>query len=275
MADSSIHVVIDAKDTLNRIHAGGRGPALEELARYVDGIRAGTLRAKAIDIWEGGAKPKCAFGTAVCSAVDVSDALTLNGVAITAAAAEDIAALEFDQSGTDITTATSLAAVINGTDNALIQYLVGASNINGSVALSSVADGEYITFKLASGTYKLVAGTDFAVTGTDTQDGDALVTAIHAITELNRAVFAINTSGTVRIYQRSGTSATVTLGVVGAGLTLTAMAATARVGISSLVPGVAGNMTTLASSDGTDLAVSGARLTGGTGGNVSKVGFVL
>ena len=143
-------------------------------------------------------------------------------------------------------------------------------------ALTAQRRAVVVTLDVASGgSYKFVGGTDWTVTGTDTQDGDSLTSAINGAEGLNRHVVAINTSGTVRVYQRTGTTVTVTLGATGAPITVTAMAASARVLFSALQPGIAGNTITLASSDGTDLAVSGSRLSGGTGGNVSKVSFTL
>lgn len=196
----------------------------------------------------------------------VSDTTLANGAAV--------GAEEFDYVGTNTQTATAIALALNSSTDSALQYLVEACNISGSFVLSNAVAGNYAIIRVTGvGEWRFTGGTDWTVTGTDTQDGTSLESAINGANILNRYVVAINTSGTVRIYQRSGTSVAVTLAAVGTPITVTAMAARERVLFSALQPGIAGNTVTLASSDGTDLAVSGARLSGGTGGSASKVSF--
>jgi hypothetical protein len=276
MADSSILVAIETKDPLNGFKTGAKQPSLRALANHLEGLASGTKRGTAVDVWSGGADVAYSFGTIVLDNASVDDTVSINGVAITAKASADIGALQFSQGGTDAADATSLCAVINGTTNALIQHHVEASNFSGSVALDNAEAGNWVEIALSDGRrWTFTGGTDWSVAGNDTQDGDSLTAAINGTNGLNREVVAINTAGTVHVYQRRGTSATVVLTKSGDPLTVGAVAASARTCVSALQPGIAGNCVTLASSNGSRIAVSGARLTGGTGANVAKVSFKL
>lgn len=117
-----------------------------------------------------------------------------------------------------------------------------AAAASGTVTCASALAADTVTINgvvftaVASG----ATGNQFNVGGTDT----AAATSLAA---------AINGSATALI--QNTVSATSALGVVT---------------ISAKVPGVAGNAYTLASSNGSRLAVSGARLTGGTNDSGSK-----
>lgn len=71
-----------------------------------------------------------------CASVAVADEVTINGVTFTAAAATDLAANEFDQSGTDTEDAAQLVLVIN---NALPDLI--ATNAAGVVTVQSRVPG--------------------------------------------------------------------------------------------------------------------------------------
>jgi hypothetical protein len=277
MADSSLVIAVELKDPATGIVSGAKQPSLAAIANLFQGLASGAKWGRGIDIIHGGANPAFAFGTVVCNNASVDDTVTVNGVAFTAKASADFAAGQWSQAGTDAVDATSLAGCINASANALIAGLVEASNMVGACAVAAdLTAGELLTIAVAGeGAWRFVAGTDYVRTGTATTDGAALAAAINATESLHRHVFAINASGTVHIHQRRGATAAVTLAKTGAKLTLTAVAASARVGLSAVMPGVAGNAFTLASADAGRLAVSGARLASGTGGVGTTVRFTL
>jgi hypothetical protein len=185
---------------------------------------------------------------------------------------------EFDAMGNNTRTATEIARCINASTTALVSKHCEASNWAGAVALSTCTAGTVISINghqlravaVANSTPQANPG-DFAISGTDTEDGDAFVAALKAHPVLSHDLVAINASGTVAIRQRRGTSSygritvTGTAGVAPSGATATQFAESAVVLISGLDPGQSSNAIALASSNGTTLAVSGARLAGGTG----------
>lgn len=281
MADSTLLIAVEMVDNVEGVVSGGGKASLQALLNTLNGVVAGVKRARQVDVWVDGAALQHAYGTVTLNAVDVDDTAVINGVTFTAKAAEDTANAQFDQSGTATVAATSLVACLRASTNALIAYEVEACNFKGSFACASVTAGEYVELTLSDGRkwrFTAVSGTataeQFDISGNDTADGAALAAAINAMPGLNREVFAINSSGTVTVHQRRGTSSTVTLAKVGANITLVANAASAVVAISALRPGVAGNSITLVGSDA-DVTMSGAQLTGGTGNNVTKLSFTV
>jgi hypothetical protein len=232
-----------------------------------------------------------ATGTVTCSAVDDADTVSINGVTLTAKTTVADATVEFAVGATDTITGANLAAVINTTaTSALITKHVRALNRAGVVHLFAKYGGEpgnAITLASSDGTDLAVSGARLAggtvtqhqgvqatgtitcasaaaadtvtingvvftahatveaadqweVSGTDTADAASLVKAINNSTSaLAKLVMASNSSGVVTITSRRG--------------------------------GHAGNAITLASSDGTRLAVTGARLTGGAAPTVAVI----
>lgn len=223
-------------------------------------------------------KGVCASGTITAAAVDTSDTFTINGVefigivqratgTLTADAAVagntfaiaghtftgaegavTLGAPTFSVDTGDNETATSIAAQINA-----FSGLTGRVTATSAAAVVTVravdagTAGNSITLTgtalrlAASGSGTLAGGIAVANNQFDTSPG---TTNAQSATDMARAINA-------------STTALVT-GVV------VARANAAVVTVRSKHPGVAGNEVTLASSDGTDLAVSGARLTGGT-----------
>ena len=193
-------------------------------------------------------------------------------IAVSAATLENGAAVganEFDFGGSNAQTATALALAINSSATGVIDDILRASNYAGTIACSSVAAGQWV--EVAGRRFTAVAGVaganEFTIAGDNTADGAALATAINTTPGLRELVLASAATGTVTVRQRPPAPTTaLSLTKSGAGLTLSgsALAATAVVLISAVTKGKQGNANTLASSNGTRLAVSGARLTGGT-----------
>lgn len=192
-----------------------------------------------------------ASGTVTAAAVNVGDTVTVNGVVFTAVAGAP-GTNQFDQSGTNTQTATSLAAAINACTDPKVQDLIGAKSAAAIVTVYSKQIGTYGNgYTLASSN-----NTRLAVSGATLANGAALAnnqfdfvgTDVETGTDLARA---INASTSANIKQTSATVAPST-GVV----TVTAK-----------TPGVAGNAITFTSSNGGRLAVTGSGfLAGGSAG---------
>jgi len=168
----------------------------------------------------------------------VSGSGTLSG-------ATAVGADQFDMSGTDAQTATSLAAAVNA--NATLAAIVTAQAATNVCTIRAIAAGTGgNAYTLASSDAQLavsganlsggaaVGNNEFDFGGSNTQTGTALAACINAST-------------TALVNKHA-----------------TASAASGVVTVTASYPGHAGNAVTLASSNGTRLAVSAARLTGGT-----------
>jgi len=170
--------------------------------------------------------------------VAVSGSGTLSG-------ATAVAANEFDVSGTDAQACTSIAAAINAaTALSGIVTATASSTVVTVRAVTAGAGGDAIT--LASNDAQLavsganltggatVANNQFDFGGSNSETATALAAAINASTTaiVNKHVTAAAASGVVTV--------------------------------TAKIPGHAGNAITLASNNGTRLAVSAARLTSGT-----------
>lgn len=189
-------------------------------------------------------------GTVACASVSVADTVTIAGVVFTAAAAENLATASFNQASTDTAAATSLVACIN------YQIAAGAAALRGVITAKSSAaivtiravtagtGGDAITLATSNNTRLAKSGTtlsggaaiandQFDFGGSDTETATSLA-------------YCINNSTTAGIP-----------GIV------TATSAAAVVTVSAAVRGKIGNAITLASS-GSTVAVSAARLAGGT-----------
>ncbi len=227
-----------------------------------------------------------ANGTITAAAVDTSDTFTINGTVFTGivqratgtlTAATAIAGTTFSILGTTFTgvagavvlgaqtfsidtgnteTATSIAAQINGF--AFFSGKVTATSATDVVTVRAVTAGTAansytftgtVTVLAASGSGTLASGIAVANNQFDTSPGS---TNTQVAADMARA---INVSSTAMI---SGH--------------VTATNRAAVVWVKAKYPGLVGNSITLASSDGTDLAVTGARLAGATEVSADGVG---
>lgn len=216
-----------------------------------------------------------AFGTVTLATVLAADTVSINGANMTAVAGA-AGADQFSIDGTDIVDASSFVAGLNASVTALLNH-VKATNTQAIVTCASVLTGDFITVAgvrllARTGTAGVTTGLapgEFSANGTDTQDAASLVLAINEHPTLSQIVFAASAAAVVTIYERAPslgqsipiTTSGGTLAITGS---VTALTASAIVYLESVVPGIGGNAVTLASSNGGRLAVSGARLTGGT-----------
>lgn len=282
MARSSLKLILDQKTPLNLENKHGR-PLLRKIIRHLEGVLGGSVNASHLHIEVDGAQPVAASATITMNAANVGDTCTINGTAFTASAG-GAGTNEWDQSGNATAEAVSLAAAITGTATAIVAKHVEASNWSGSVALSTCTAGtsifinnhEFRAIASANSTPQANPG-DFAISGTDDADGTALANAINGHPVLSHDVVASNSSGTVTIRQRRGTSAYGLIKCVPLGSqTVTQFASGATILLSAKQPGQTGNAVTLAESTaGARLAVSAARLSGGTGGESGTIVRVI
>lgn len=192
---------------------------------------------------------------------------------------------QFDIQGSLIGQARSLALAINSSTTALVGKHCEACNFAGSITLTGFLAGNWLTilghrFTAVAAAETTISNTqygDFSISGTDTQDAAALVTQINAHPVLAHQVFASSASGVVTIRQRRGTTAAGTIqpgpGAIAAGMAITTqIQEVATVLLSAINEGNTGNAITLAESTGAArFTVSGARLTGGTGGETGTI----
>lgn len=138
---------------------------------------------------------------------------------------------------------TYLLSCAGGSEHVTMELAIAAGVATGTVtvAAANVADTVTIDGVVFTAVASGATGNQFNQGGTDTADAASLVSAINANTTLDGRILASNVAGVV---------------------TLTA-----------LEPGELGNSISLASSNGTRLAVSGAALAGGTNGTEYSFAF--
>jgi hypothetical protein len=189
----------------------------------------------------GTATASSALGVVTLTAVTpgaVGNAITLassNGVRLAVSGATFAGGV-----GTDTTVAASIVAAVGDAGNGLTTT-VTAGNVAGLVTLTAVTPGTVgnaLTLASSNGVRLAVSGaTLLGGVGTNDTVAASITTAINDVT--------------------NGIAATVT-----------AAANESTVDLTAVTPGSAGNTITLASSDGTRLAVSGATLSGGSGSDI-------
>lgn len=198
---------------------------------------------------------------------------------------------QFDHIGDNATIARAIVDACNASTTAAVSSHVVASCRKAIVACASVAVGDWVEidgFKLFANATTTDSGGNRIATiaedqwcqgSTDTNDGTSLVNCIHAHPVLGERFFAVNSSGTVSIYERgpesqfaptissnNGTRLAITVAVNGK------FADSTGVLLTAIRPGLAGNINTLATSSGVTLAItqdSSGRLTGGTSTTLS------
>lgn len=111
----------------------------------------------------------------------------------------------------DTVSAALIAAVINASTNAKIQYLYGSTHLKSSLTLASVVAGTIINlagfrFTAVSGTTESGKDGDFVIGGTDTADANSLCLAIQRHPYANKYLFALNVAGVAHVYPKKGVS---------------------------------------------------------------------
>lgn len=110
----------------------------EEICRFLDqlasGARMGTLRV-GVNTTAGVA----ASGTVTCASVQAGDTVTVAGQVFTAVNGGTPTSVQFDMSGTNAQTATSLASAI--TNHATVGTYVKAAAVSAVVTITALTDG--------------------------------------------------------------------------------------------------------------------------------------
>lgn len=257
----------------NKAPSEAGGEALAEVARFFEalavGMAPGSQGESEVEIHRGStdAAPARATATLVFSGASGTVGGSYNGVAITAA-----------HGASDIADATAHAAAVNASSNALVQNFIRASNLFGSIQLGSTAAGEWVTIDGVRFTARVNPNsanasngmTEFNQLVTGNTNAESLTARINGHPYLRDKVLAVQSTDTVLLYQLEGITglhvfkegANITLNGLSAGL----LAAVATVLISSTHKSKLANAITIAAS-GTGVTASGARLTGGVGGD--------
>ncbi len=112
----------------------------------------------------------------------------------------------------DTISAGLVAAAVNASTNAKVQYLYGATNLKSSLTLVTVVAGDVVN--IAGFRFTGVAGTagtipaidgNFVIkgSGTDTQSGTSLAGAINRHPAASKYLFALNVAGVVHVFPKS------------------------------------------------------------------------
>lgn len=269
MANTSLALFLDQKAALGVADPASRGgrELIRKLINHLEAFESGNKQCDNMKVWIDGVQPSRAKGLLTASGASGTVGATINGVGVTAA-----------HVSTDAGDCTLIAAAINASTDALVQYMVRASNYAMTITLASVLAGTEIDicgYKFVAQSGGVLQPDGFDIAGTDTQDAASLVTQINLRPGLRDLVFASNSSGVVTLRQWSGTTAVGLVSTNKSTVSLSgAFAATAVVQVSSILPGIAGNCITFAAS-GTGMTASVARLAGGAGLSVVPVSFNL
>lgn len=208
-----------------------------------------------------------ATGTITAASVQVDDTVTIGGVVFTAKAAENIGARQFDQSGTDAQTIASLRAVVN--DSANQALILGAFGATATMAAPTGAASVITsTTRGLAGKLSLVSSNARILLSGLTSNALTLTLAVAGSQQFDgRLSVADNTAVATSIVATVNNATTVTA-MKAANATNRYAFASSALGVVTLVArhsggttqyGYLGNLT-LASSNGTRLAVSGATL---------------
>lgn len=185
--------------------------------------------------------------TIVIANTDADDTVTINDVEFTAKAAEDTAAGEFNISGTATQAATSLKACID------------ASALASTLEVATAAGVVHLKYRTAgtAGNSGTIASSDadgLAVSGANFTGGAAVAN--------DQFDFHAQFNNSTATALAAAINASTTTGLTG---NVTASASSALVTITAVAPGIVGNAITLATGNGSRLAITGgaARLAGG------------
>jgi hypothetical protein len=220
-----------------------------------------------------------AFGTVTLASALAGDTVTVNGLLYTGVAGAKANNTEFSIDTSDTAAGIDLADSINNDARVGTSGDISATESTGVVTMTSdVAGvaGNAITLVSSNGTRAAVTGSGFLTGGVDamTVTVNGLVYTAVAGAKANDTQFSIDTSDNAAATDLADSiDDDVRVGNTGDDVTATAIADT--VTIVAVNNGTRGNSISLASSDGTALAVSAATLTGGINGDDVYVNGLL
>ena len=201
--------------------------------------------------------------------------ISIAGVTLTATWATD-----------DTISAALIAAVINASTNAKIQYLIGSTHLKSTLTLATVVAGT--TINLAGFRFTAIAGTtesgkdgEFVIGGDNTADANSLALAINRHPYANKYLFAIPVTDACHVFPKKGASWFT--GPNSPANTVTASAATVTIGSATFaasdyygvwvkIPGKVGNnIVVAASGTGQTIIGSATYMARGLGGDALPV----
>mgnify|MGYP001594601652 FL=1 len=278
MAHTFIHLTHDR--TTNQ--RGRRGRELLRVSvNKALGCIAGAELGSNFTVVGSGTDPAAACTAGISASGSGAVGMVINGVTITETWATS-----------DIVSAGLVATAIRASTDALVQYLVSATNFKAQVTLATVLAGT--TINVGGFRFTAIAGTtesnipgEFTIGGTDTQDGTSFCRALNQHPSASKWFFALNVAGVCHLYLKNAANAYFTAATAGGPNfpqnRVTASAATVTVdqatfiasahyGVWSLIPGKIGNAFTVAASGtGQTIENSNTRLTRGLGGDAAPV----
>ncbi len=251
----------DKADDLAFTSGMGARRAFEALREQLSHALLGTRTVPTLTVQDTAV---AATGTVTFSSCAAGTVILVNGVPFTAVGAAATSGNdEFDVSGNDTADAAAFAAAVNASTTAGISGVLTATADSGVVTLTATAAGRVGNAVKVENLGVVATGT---VTAASAQAGDTVT--LNGTTLTAHASTAANNQFVVGATD-AATASNIAACINGSSTALVsthcrALARAAVVHIFSRFGGKGGNATRLASSDGTRLAVSGARLTGGT-----------
>ncbi len=161
------------------------------------GVLSGTERGTQFTIVSSSTKPATGCTAGISASGSGTVGITVAGVDLTATWASN-----------DIGSAGLVAAAINASTDAKIQYLYGATNLKASITLANVLVGTLITvagfkFTAIAGTTESYKDGEFTIGGTDTADGASFCAAVNRHPYASKYLFALNVAGVCHMYPKS------------------------------------------------------------------------
>ena len=169
MASNSV-IVISHTDKMGALRTGARKENLRQVIDLLEGLNAGIKQGVSVSVQPNGSgAPAKASGTLTCASTVATNTFVINGVTFTADT-------DFDVGFNDDGTATNIAAAINTSANALVQYLVTASASGSVVTITAALPGITGNCITLAGTTTTLEASGARLTGG--VGGDADVTTI-------------------------------------------------------------------------------------------------
>lgn len=272
MAYSTVIVANHSKPlsvTGGRVTPTGRS-LFRFILNFLWGLLGGAKAGTTVQVFPDGAEGVTAVGKVTLASCSAGAVIDINGVPFTAVSGTaKSGANEFAQSGTDTQDAAALAASINACTDARISGILTATSASGVVTLTAALKaglGNALLLRYrgvrASGSV-----TCASVANNDTVTVDGTVYTAKSASPSGTQQYLIGaTDAATATALAAAVNATLAAGTQASHRATIDGTTAAKVNIRSLYDGVAGNAQTIASSNGTRLAITGgaARLTGGT-----------
>lgn len=253
-------------DTPFNIQSRRRRTLLQSAINKGLGVLSGSERGGRFDLIASSTNPATANTAGIISSGSGTVGATLNGVAVTGSVG-----------ASDTIGAGVVAAAINASTNALVQYNIGATNLKTVITFVTAVAGNVINlagFKFTATAAATGKDGDFTIITSDTATAVAFASAVNTHPAASRYLFAIPIVGAVHCFPKSAAWFTgpnappnVSIGVATvAAFGGATFAASPYFGIWAKTPGKLGNCQTIAASGtGVTIINSETRLMRGLG----------